>query len=222
MQEHRRRASCFTLTTSDALATQQRHRQTLRKFSLSIIASSASANKSANTKKHGANLGDLPTEILEQIFGYLYGSSDKVIHINRAPGSSDFSTKDLVNGDIRRKWTAHAYPKSLFLVNRRISAIAFDRLWSETTFVLSLSSTDSLCFLKYALSERQRVALRRIRFTRFMLSWEDGVGDDIWLTGRKQAPAFLANIATLPDVPRVNNLVTHLHQRNALVPWVEC
>jgi len=61
-----------------------------------------------------------------------------------------------------------------------------------------------------------------------MLSWEDGVGDDIWLTERKQAPAFLVargrdqQVAGCGGVEgvlqrRVDCLVDHLQSCYGLV-----
>lgn len=173
-------------------------------------------------QRRPASLLCLPTEILDQIIGYLSGSTSKIIYVTRAPGSHDFEPTDLHDGAIRRKWAAHGYPHALFLVNRRISEIAFARVWSDTAVILSLSATDALCFLKYALSERQRTALRRIRFTRFMLSWEDAVGDDIWLSEWKRAPAFFAEVAVSPGAPRVNVLVKHLQVQYGGMPWIQC
>ncbi|GAM86677.1 hypothetical protein ANO11243_046950 [Dothideomycetidae sp. 11243] len=170
-----------------------------------------------STRSRPLTLDDLPTEILEQIASHLCGAPDSTIYVKRRPGT-EFQQTDLHNGRIRHHWTVSGYPLALLQVNRRISEIVFSQLWRETAFILSLSSSDALCFLKYALSERQRVALRRIRLPRFMLSWEDPVGHDIWLTEHKREPAFYKKLATkLPNVPRVANLVAHLESRHPAV-----
>ncbi|KAF2158009.1 hypothetical protein K461DRAFT_264820 [Myriangium duriaei CBS 260.36] len=176
-------------------------------------------NASATTygRSKPLSLEDMPTEILEQIASHLCGYPDSTIYIKRRTGT-EFHQTDLYNGQVRQAWTVTGYPTALLLVNRRISEIVFSQLWRSTAFVLNLSSSDSLCFLKYALSDRQRAALRRIRLTRFMLSWEDPVGHDIWLTEHKREPAFYAKLASkLPNVPRVTNLVAHLQSRHPAV-----
>ena len=199
------------------------HRQR-RTQSLSI-AQIPAISSAVYPRQKPLTLTDLPTEILEQIISHaLPQETNQSVYITRQRGSPDFSPQDLVNGDIRRKWSASAYPLDLLSINRRISDIAFAIIWREMAFVLSLSSTDALCFLTHALSTRQRSALRRIRLTRFMLSAEDGVGDDIWLGGRSRAPAFLAKRDDADqyraDVPRVEGLVAHLQARHPALPWI--
>ena len=184
------------------------------------------------TKRHTTTLTDLPTELLEQIFSHCCGSVQNTVNITRKANSPDFAPSDLTDGSIRHKWTSQNYPLALLLTSRRVHDITYSLVWRETAFILSMSATDALCFLKYALSERQRAALRRIRFTRFMLSWEDGIGDDIWLSERKRAPAFLAalvggrNQAAINESTgygtRMNGLVAHLQCQTKALPLVEC
>ena len=161
-------------------------------------------------------LDDMPTEILEQIAGHLCGAPDATVVVSRRRGTS-FSQSDIHTGIVREHFTATGYPSALLLVNRRISEIVFSQLWRETGFVLNLASSDALCFLKWALSDRQRAALRRIRLPRFMLSWDDPVGHDIWLAEHKREPAFHAQMAKAADMPRVANLVAHLLERHPAV-----
>jgi len=215
-------------------APQQRRRFSLADRNLAIARIRRNSLLPALHKTHTTTLTDLPTEVLEQIFGYCCGSIQNTVNITRKPDSPDFLPADLVDGSIRRKWTSADYPLALLLTNRRIHDITFSLVWRETAFILSVSATDALCFLKYALSERQRAALRRIRFTRFMLSWEDGVGDDIWLSERKRAPAFLAGLVDrvantsqsqsqsqavdVARASRMNGLVEYLQSTTRAVP----
>ena len=169
-------------------------------------------------------LPDLPTEILEQILSYCIRPAEnaKVI-ISRRPTLTDTTPSTIHH---HSTWSVQGYPYALLLINRRVSAIAFSLLWRSTAFILSLSPADALCFLAHTLSPRQRAALRRIRLTRFMLSVQDAVGDDIWLGGGRRPPAFLAMLegpvrgGGEPGVPRVECLVARLQAFQPAVSWV--
>ncbi|KAG8623575.1 hypothetical protein KVT40_008551 [Elsinoe batatas] len=161
-------------------------------------------------------LDDLPTEILCKIAGYLCADSDSTVYVKRRPSTS-FSQSDLTTGAARTCWSVSGYPLALLQVNRTLHAAVARQLWYQTVFVLSLSSSDTLIFLKYALSAAQRMALQRIRLTRFMLSWEDGVGDDIWLAAHRREPAFHARLGGKVHKERVMNLVDHLQSRHVAI-----
>jgi len=175
-------------------------------------------------RKTPLTLSDLPTEILDHIISYyLASTTSNKVYITRSKPSSPISATDLSSGSVREKFSASSFPTTLLLINRRLSEVAFAQIWRETAFILQLSSTDALCFLKYALSPRQRAALRRIRLTRFMLSAQAGVGDDIWLSGRRVAgPLFLASKQEeqIAEEKRVDSLVKHLMARHPVVPWI--
>jgi len=55
-----------------------------------------------------------------------------------------------------------------------------------------------------------------------MLSAEAGVGDDIWLSGRRVAgPLFLKEKEEeRMEEKRVDSLVKHLMARHPVVPWI--
>ncbi|PNS17546.1 hypothetical protein CAC42_8089 [Sphaceloma murrayae] len=166
--------------------------------------------------KSRTTLDDLPTEILCKIAGYLCADSDSTIYVKRR-SSTSYAQSDLYDGGARTCWTVSGYPLSLLKVSRTLHAAVSRQLWYQTVFVLSLSSSDTLIFLKYALSASQRVALQRIRLTRFMLSWEDGVGDDIWLAKHRREPAFHKGLAGKVHEERVDNLVDHLQRRHVAI-----
>ncbi|KAF4548967.1 Hypothetical protein D9617_24g016810 [Elsinoe fawcettii] len=171
--------------------------------------------KEANSSRK-LTLDDLPTEILCKIAGFLCDKSDSTVYVKRRAGTS-FTQSDLTSGVARKCWTVSGYPLALLQVNRTLHAAVARQLWYQTVFVLSLSSSDTLIFLKYALSAAQRAALQRIRLTRFMLSWEDGVGDDIWLAAHRREPAFHARIESKRHAKRVENLVDHLQSRHLAI-----
>lgn len=213
-----------TMTTSNVPSFSLIHKR--RAHSITMIPHITSA---IYPRKTPLTLSDLPTEILDQIISYyLASSTNNTVFISRSKPSTPITSTDLATGDVRRKWTASSYPLNLLLINRRLSEVAFAQIWRETAFILSLSSTDALCFLKYALSPRQRAALRRIRLTRFMLSADAGVGDDIWLSGRRVGPLFLSDseqetVAAQEkrvEERRVDSLVKHLQARHPVVPWI--
>lgn len=132
------------------------------------------------------SLMDLPNEILDTIIGYAISPSspaaaDSVINVLRRETEEACTAADIESGAVVSKWKTTGYPSALFLVNHTLSAIAFRRVWADSAVNISLTSADALCFLKYAISERQRVAMRRVRFPKIMLSWTDPVGQDVWL-----------------------------------------
>jgi len=210
-----------TMTTTNFPPLSHAHKR--RAHSITMIPHITSA---IYPRKTPLTLSDLPTEILDQIISYyLAASNNNTVFISRSKPSSPITSTDLATGDVRRKWTASSYPVELLLINRRLSEVAFAQIWRETAFILSLSSTDALCFLKYALSPRQRAALRRIRLTRFMLSAEAGVGDDIWLSGRRVGGPLFLSEETMAEEKRVeerrvDSLVKHLQARHPVVPWI--
>ena len=143
---------------------------------------------------------DLPTEILDTIIGYAITaptstSVEPTITVRRKDGEEACTAADIENGAVVTKWTVANYPSSLFLVNHTLSAIAFHRVWADSAVNISLTAADALCFLKYAISERQRMAMRRVRFMKIMLSWSDPVGGDVWLRENakegRTAPGFV-------------------------------
>lgn len=181
---------------------------------------------------------DLPTEILDQIVSYTLPSADEpLVTVTRKSSESACTAEDISSGAVRSKWSVAGYPTSLFLVNHTLSAIAFHRVWADCAVNISCTSADALCFLKYALSERQRGAMRRVRFPKFMLSWQDPVGEDVWLADSKGAkePGFLAQVEQelqgemveedeeeevfveekpqRPSLSRMQSLVSHLQTR---------
>lgn len=174
------------------------------------------AGSSTTKQGTGPTLDDLPTEILCKIAGYLCADSDSTVYVERR-SSTSYQQSDLYDGTARKCWSVSGYPLALLKVNRTLHAAVSRQLWYQTVFVLSLSSSDTLIFLKYALSPSQRVALQRIRLTRFMLSWEDGVGDDIWLAAHRREPAFHAQLPAKSHLERVNNLVDHLQRRHVAI-----
>lgn len=181
-------------------------------------------------EKQGPNLMDMPTEILDTIIGYVItpsAQSDPVITVKRNESESACTAADIESGHVVRKWDISGYPSALFLVNHTISATAFHRVWADSAVNISLSSADALCFLKYALSERQRVAMRRVRFSKIMLSWADPVGKDVWLRegarDGKTAPGFVqeeerkraAVEEATPTISRMQSLVGLLQTRSS-------
>jgi len=205
-----------TITSHNLVASPYAHKRRAHSVTTLLIPHITSA---IYPRKTPLTLSDLPTEILDQIISYyLASTTSNTVYISRSKPSTAISATDLSTGSVRQKFSATSYPVNLLLINRRLSEVAFAQIWRETAFILSLSSTDALCFLKYALSPRQRAALRRIRLTRFMLSAEAGVGDDIWLSGRRVAgPLFLKE---QEEEKRVDSLVKHLMARHPVVPWI--
>ncbi|GAB7352705.1 hypothetical protein MBLNU459_g3062t2 [Dothideomycetes sp. NU459] len=202
--------------------------------------------------KHGkTTLMDLPTEILDQIVAYTLPSStsshEPIVTITRKSSEPACTAADIDSGAVRTKWTVSAYPSALFLVNHTLSAIAFHRVWADCAVNISCTSADALCFLKYALSDRQRGAMRRVRFPKFMLSWQDPVGEDVWLADSRGArePGFLAQLdqeqqqdhaeeaveeeeeegqprPQRPGLSRMQSLVSHLQTRSSPALGLVC
>lgn len=193
-------------------------------------------------KQHGeekkAGLMDLPTEILDTIMGYAIIPSEStlsepVITVKRRENEEACTASDIESGAVVNKWDITGYPSALFLVNHTFSAIAFHRVWADCAVNISLTSADALCFLKYAISERQRAAMRRVRFPKIMLSWTDPVGEDVWLRENakdgKAAPGFVQDEerkrqkkepvpeekAVRPTMSRMQSLVGLLQTRSS-------
>lgn len=179
------------------------------------------------------SLMDLPNEVLDTIIAYAIAPSSQhptqdAITISRKPSEDACTASDIASGKVVHKWHVRNYPSNLFLVNHTISAIAFHRLWSDLPVNVSLTASDSLCFLKYALSDRQRAAMRRVRFPKFILSWADPVGQDVWLkeTAREHRPtpgfvqdvertrAEAADEVAVPVETRMQSLVGLLQTRS--------
>lgn len=146
------------------------------------------------------SLMDLPNEILDTIVGYAItpsssNPSEPTITVKRKETEEACTAQDIESGAVVNKWAVSGYPTPLFLVNHTFSAIAFHRVWADSAVDISLTTADSLCFLAYAISERQRMAMRRVRFSKIMLSWSDPVGQDVWLRENaregRDAPGFV-------------------------------
>lgn len=214
-----------------------------RRFSLATPPVLPPAPEKKQSSKTG--LMDLPTEIVDQIISYALpctstsSTNEPVITVARKPDESPCTATDIETEAVRTKWTVKGYPAALFAVNHTISAIAFRRVWADCAVIVNLTSADALCFLKYALSERQRAAMRRVRFPRFMLSWRDPVGQDVWLNERMQAPAFIAEQEARlecevveqelvvikpvrPSLSRMQSLVSHLQTRSSPALGLVC
>lgn len=197
--------------------------------------SETSIEEEVEEQQKKASLMDLPNEILDTIVGYaiapstLSSATENIITVSRKQSETACTAADIETGAVVHKWDVTNYPSNLFLVNHTLSAIAFHRVWSDMAVNISLTTSDSLCFLKYALSERQRAAMRRVRFPRFMLSWADPVGKDVWLReGARHgriAPGFVVDeerkraeeVAVQPSMSRMQSLVGLLQTRSSPV-----
>lgn len=147
--------------------------------SILIIESSIAAFMSC-----AMQLLDLPMELLDLVV--LHCVTTEPITVTLAPTASSL-TRSLFSFVSRRKrYTVANYPYNLLLVNRLMSRLAFKHIWTRKSLVISLTPSDTLCFLLHGLSQQQKDALRKIRLPRFLLSWSFPVNSDIWLIAGKE------------------------------------
>lgn len=132
----------------------------------------------------GLNLLDLPIELLDLII--LYCVNTEPMTVSLAPNAGSL-TRTLFNFiPRRRRYTVSNYPRNLLLINRLIHQLAFNNIWSHKSLIISLTPSDTLCFLLHALSQQQKNALCKIQLPRFLLSWSFPVNSDIWLIADKE------------------------------------
>jgi hypothetical protein len=125
------------------------------------------------------NLLDLPIELLDLIILYCINTEPMTVCL--APTASSLKRSLFSFIPRRRRYTVSNYPRNLLLVNRLISLLAFKNIWTHKSLIISLTPSDTLCFLLHGLSQQQQDALCKIQLPRFLLSWSFPVNSDIWL-----------------------------------------
>jgi hypothetical protein len=127
---------------------------------------------------------DLPIELLDMIIFYCVGTEPMTVRLAPAAGSL---TRGIFSFIPRRKrYTVDNYPRDMLLINRLISHLASRNIWTYKSLVVSLTPSDTLCFLFHGLSRQQQEALCKIQLPRFLLSWSFPVNSDIWLIANKE------------------------------------
>ncbi|KAI4724184.1 hypothetical protein E4T49_08084 [Aureobasidium sp. EXF-10728] len=127
---------------------------------------------------------DLPIELLDLIV--LYCVTTEPMTVSLAPTASSLTRSLFPFVSRRKRYTTTNYPYNLLLVNRLISRLAFGHIWTRKSLVISLTPSDTLCFLLHGLSQRQKDALCKVQLPRFLLSWSFPVNSDIWLIAGKE------------------------------------
>ncbi|KAG9756299.1 hypothetical protein KCU73_g4994, partial [Aureobasidium melanogenum] len=127
---------------------------------------------------------DLPIELLDLII--LYCVTTEPTTVTLAPTASSLTRGLFPFVSRRKRYTVENYPYNLLFINRLISRLAFKRIWTEKSLVISLTPSDTLCFLLHGLSQQQKDALCKIQLPRFLLSWSFPVNSDIWLIAGKE------------------------------------
>jgi hypothetical protein len=132
----------------------------------------------------GLGLLDLPIELLDLIILYCVNTEPMTVCLASTAGPL---TRTLFSFIPRRmRYTVSNYPRNLLLVNRLIYHLAFKNIWTHTSLVISLTPSDTLCFLLHGLSQQQKDALCKVQLPRFLLSWSFPVNSDIWLVADKE------------------------------------
>ena len=132
----------------------------------------------------GINLLDLPIELLDLIILYCVNTEPMTVSLAPTASSLTRSLRSLVSR--RRRYTITNYPRNLLRVNRLISQLAFSNIWTHKSLIISLTPSDTLCFLLHGLSQQQKDALCKTQLPRFLLSWSFPVNSDIWLIANKE------------------------------------
>lgn len=132
----------------------------------------------------GLNLLDLPIELLDLII--LYCVNTEPMTVSLAPNAGVLTRTMFTFIPRRRRYTVSNYPRNLLLINRLIHRLAFNNIWTHKSLIISLTPSDTLCFLLHALSQQQKDALCKIQLPRFLLSWSFPVNSDIWLIADKE------------------------------------
>ncbi|KEQ76115.1 hypothetical protein M436DRAFT_40295 [Aureobasidium namibiae CBS 147.97] len=149
------------------------------------------------TSEQGLNLLDLPIELLDLII--LYCVNTEPMTVNLAPNAGSLTRTLFTFIPRRRRYTVSGYPRNLLLINRLIYRLAFDNIWTHKSLVISLTPSDTLCFLLHALSQQQKDALCKIQLPRFLLSWSFPVNSDIWLVADKEKGESWYEGAKVPE-----------------------
>lgn len=127
---------------------------------------------------------DLPIELLDLII--LNCVTTEPMTVTLAPTASSLTRSLFPFVSRRKRYTVTNYPYDLLLINCLISRLAFEHIWTEKSLIISLTPSDTLCFLLHGLSQRQKDALCKIQLPRFLLSWSFPVNSDIWLIAGKE------------------------------------
>jgi hypothetical protein len=132
----------------------------------------------------GLNLLDLPIELLNLIVLYCVNTEPMTVCLASTAGPL---TRTLFSFIPRRmRYTVSNYPRNLLLVNCLIYHLAFKNIWTHKSLIISLTPSDTLCFLLHGLSQQQKDALCKIQLPRFLLSWSFPVNSDIWLVADRE------------------------------------
>jgi hypothetical protein len=132
----------------------------------------------------GLGLLDLPIELLDMIALYCVGTEPMNVRLAPIAGSLTRSILSFIPR--RKRYTVDNCPRDMLLINRLISHLAFRNIWTYKSLVISLTPSDTLCFLLHGLSQQQQDALCKIQLPRFLLSWSFSVKSDIWLIASKE------------------------------------
>ncbi|KAH0348983.1 hypothetical protein KCU83_g5726, partial [Aureobasidium melanogenum] len=127
---------------------------------------------------------DLPIELLDLIILYCVTTEPIIVTLASTASSLTRSLFPFVSR--RKRYTVANYPYNLLLINRLIFRLAFKHIWTRKSLVISLTPSDTLCFLLHGLSQQQKDALCKIQLPRFLLSWSFPVNSDIWLIAGKE------------------------------------
>lgn len=165
------------------------------------------------------NLLDLPIELVDLIVLYCVDTEPMTVCLASSAGPL---TRTLFSFIPRRmRYTVSNYPRNLLLVNRLIHRLAFKNIWTHKSLVISLTPSDTLCFLLHGLSQQQKDALCKIQLPRFLLSWSFPVNSDIWLIADKEKGESWYEGAKDPEKEvkgkRLEALVGALGKRSACV-----
>jgi hypothetical protein len=175
------------------------------------------------TSEPRLNLLDLPIELLDLII--LDSINTEPTTVCLAPTASSLTRSLFSFIPRRRRYTVSNYPRNLLLVNRLISRLAFKNIWTDKSLLISLTPSDTLCFLLHGLSQQQQDALCKIQLPRFLLSWSFPVNSDIWLVADKEKGESWYDGAKDPEKElkgkRFQALVGMLGKRSDCVcqPW---
>jgi hypothetical protein len=149
----------------------------------------AHSNPNSSSMQHppsvsGLGLLDLPIELLDMIILYCVGPEPMTVRLAPIAGSLTRSIFSLIPR--RKRYTVDNCPRDMLLINRLISHLALRNIWTYKSLVISLTPSDTLCFLLHGLSRQQQDALCKIQLPRFLLSWSFPVNSDIWLIANKE------------------------------------
>jgi hypothetical protein len=131
----------------------------------------------------GLGLLDLPIELLDMIILYCVGTEP--MNVRLAPTAGSLTRSILSFIPRRKRYIVDNCPRDMLLIDRLISHLAFRNIWTYKSLVISLTPSDTLCFLLHGLSQQQQDALCKVQVPRFLLSWSFPVSSDIWLVANK-------------------------------------